>query len=158
MPVPYYEPGAWSGRGEAQKVDVVFNHAFESLGVCVFVIATYPHVDALLDFINAVTGWDMTLEELLSIGERVPNLRQAFNIREGLNPLEYVVSGRLEGKPPLVAGPLAGVTIDQDTVNRESLRPWTGTSRPPGPAGRSSWNWAWRTWRTRSSAGGTRFG
>ena len=69
LPVPYYEPGAWSGRGEAQKVDVVFNHALESLGVCVFVIATYPHVDALLDFINAVTGWDMTLEELLSIGE-----------------------------------------------------------------------------------------
>jgi aldehyde:ferredoxin oxidoreductase len=47
--------------------------------------------------------------------------RRAFNIREGLNPLDYVVSGRLEGRPPLTAGPLAGVTIDQDAVNREFL-------------------------------------
>lgn len=53
--------------------------------------------------------------------ERIANLRQAFNVREGLNSLEYVVSGRLEGKPPLAAGPLAGVTIDQDAVNREFL-------------------------------------
>ena len=121
LPVPEYEPGAWSGRGEAQKVDVVFNHALESLGVCTFVIATYPHVDALVAFLNAVTGWGMTLDELLTVGERVANLRQAFNIREGLNPLDYVVSGRLEGRPPLEAGPLAGVTIDQDTVNREYL-------------------------------------
>jgi aldehyde:ferredoxin oxidoreductase len=121
LPVPCYEPGAWSGRGEAQKVDVVFNNALESLGLCIFVVGMYPHVDNLIEFINAVTGWDMTLEELLSTGERIANLRQAFNIREGLNPLEYVVSGRLEGKPPLEAGPLAGVTIDQDAVNREFL-------------------------------------
>ena len=49
----------------------------------------------------------MTLDELLTSGERVANIRQAFNIREGLNPLEYVVSGRLEGKPPLEDGPLS---------------------------------------------------
>jgi hypothetical protein len=42
------------------------------------------------------------------LGFRVSNLRQAFNIREGLNPLDYIVSGRLEGRPPLEAGPLAG--------------------------------------------------
>ncbi len=121
LPVPFYEPGAWSGRGEAQKVDVVFNNALESLGLCIFVVGMYPHVDTLIEFINAVTGWDMDLEELLTTGERIANLRQAFNIREGLNPLEYVVSGRLEGRPPLEAGPLAGVTIDQAAVNREFL-------------------------------------
>jgi aldehyde:ferredoxin oxidoreductase len=121
LPVPNYPVGAWSGRGEAQKIDVIFNHALESLGVCVFVIATYPHVDVLLEFLNAVTGWDVTLEELLATGERIANLRQAFNIREGINPLEYIVSGRLEGRPPLKDGPLSGVTIDQDAVNREFL-------------------------------------
>lgn len=120
--MPKYEPGAWSGRGEAQKINVIFNHALESLGVCVFVIATYPHVDVLIEFLKAVTGWDATLEEVLATGERIANLRQAFNIREGLNPLDYVVSGRLVGKPPLEAGPLAGVTIDQGAVNREFLK------------------------------------
>jgi aldehyde:ferredoxin oxidoreductase len=121
VPVPAYEPGAWSGRGEAQRINYIFNHALESLGVCVFVIATYPHVDVLIEFLNALTGWDATLEEVLTTGERVANMRQAFNLREGLNPLEYTVSGRLVGKPPLEAGPLAGVTIDQDAVNREFL-------------------------------------
>jgi aldehyde:ferredoxin oxidoreductase len=121
VPVPTYEPGAWSGRGEAQKINVVFNHALESLGLCIFVVSHYPHVDLLIEFLNAVTGWDATVEEVLTTGERIANLRQAFNIREGLNPLEYVVSGRLEGRPPLKSGPLAGVTIDQDAVNREFL-------------------------------------
>ena len=53
-----------------------------------FVIGMYPDVSVLLEFINAITGWDMTLDELLTVGERIGNLRQAFNIREGLNPLE----------------------------------------------------------------------
>ena len=133
VPVPSYEPGAWSGRGEAQKINVIFNHALESLGACVFVIATYPHVDVLIEFLNAVTGWDTTVEEVLATGERVANLRQAFNIREGLNPLDYVVSGRLVGKPPLEAGPLAGVTIDQDAINREFLEAmdWDLTTTKP---------------------------
>jgi aldehyde:ferredoxin oxidoreductase len=121
LPVPEYEPDAWSGRGEAQKVDAVFIHALESLGLCQFVIGMYQDVNVLVEFINAITGWDMTLEELLTTGERIGNLRQAFNIREGLNPLEYVVSGRLEGRPPLETGPLAGITRDQETINREWL-------------------------------------
>jgi len=121
VPMPGYEPGAWSGRGEAQKMNVIFNHALESLGVCVFVIATFPHVDVLLEFVGGLTGWDMDLEELLRAGERVANVRQAFNLREGLNPLEYQVSGRLEGRPPMTVGPLAGSTVDQGLVNREFL-------------------------------------
>jgi aldehyde:ferredoxin oxidoreductase len=121
LPIPHYDPGAWSGRGHAQTMDMIFNNTLESLGVCVFVIAAYPHVDALLDFINAVTGWGVDLEELLTTGERIATLRHAFNLREGLNPLEYPVSGRLEGRPPFEAGPLAGFTVDQDNVNREYL-------------------------------------
>ena len=103
----------------------------------------HRHVSArgcLIEFLNAVTGWDATLEELLATGERIANLRQAFNIREGLNPLEYVVSGRLEGKPPLTAGPLAGVTIDQDAVNREFLEAMDWDLKTTKPSKKSSWN------------------
>jgi aldehyde:ferredoxin oxidoreductase len=32
---------------------------------------------------NAVTGFDLTLEELRRVGERITNLKKAFNIREG---------------------------------------------------------------------------
>jgi aldehyde:ferredoxin oxidoreductase len=121
VPVPEYPPGAWTGRGEAQKINVMFNHAVEGFGLCLFVLATYPHVDVLVGFLKAATGWDITVEEILKTGERIGTLRHLFNLREGLNPLTYSVSGRITGAPPAKEGPLAGVTIDEESVNREFL-------------------------------------
>ena len=34
--------------------------------------------------VSAVTGWDMTVEELERVGERVVNLERLFNVREGV--------------------------------------------------------------------------
>jgi aldehyde:ferredoxin oxidoreductase len=85
------------------------------------VVATYPHVDVLLDFVKAATGWDITVEEVLKTGERIGTLRHLFNLREGFNPLSYSISGRMTGQPPMKAGPLAGVTVDENTVDREFL-------------------------------------
>ncbi len=121
VPLPQYATGAWIGRGEAQRVNVMFNHAVEGLGLCLFVMATYPHVDLLLDFVKAATGWDVTVEEVLRTGERIGTLRHLFNLREGFNPLTYRISGRMTGNPPLKEGPLAGVSIDEETVNGEFL-------------------------------------
>ena len=70
---------------------------------------------------KAVTGWEVTNEEMLKTGERIANIRQAFNIREGLNPLRFMVPDRVLGKPPLKEGPVAGITIDEDTLIKEYL-------------------------------------
>jgi aldehyde:ferredoxin oxidoreductase len=70
---------------------------------------------------RAVTGWEITDDELLKTGERISNLSQAFNIREGLNPLEFKVPDRVLGRPPLKEGPVAGVTVDEDTMIKEYL-------------------------------------
>ena len=35
--------------------------------------------------VRAVTGWDVTVEELLIVGERRLNMMRAFNAREGIN-------------------------------------------------------------------------
>lgn len=120
--VPDFALDAWTGRGEAQKVNVVFNHAVESFGVCLFVLASYPHVDALLSFLKAATGWDITVEEVLKTGERIGTLRHLFNLREGFNPLTYSISGRLTGNPPMKEGPLAGIAVDEGTLDREFLQ------------------------------------
>ena len=61
---------------------------------------------------NAVTGWNYSLDDLLKAGERIANLRHAFNLREGINELKWPVHPRIVGKPPQTAGPLAGVTAD----------------------------------------------
>jgi aldehyde:ferredoxin oxidoreductase len=89
--------------------------------MCLFVYWAFPNTDPIADFMRAVTGWEITDDELLKTGERISNLRQAFNIREGLNPLKFKVPDRVLGKPPLKAGPVAGVTVDEDTMVKEYL-------------------------------------
>jgi aldehyde:ferredoxin oxidoreductase len=70
---------------------------------------------------HSVTGWDINLDELLKTGERISNLRTAYNIREGLNPIEFAVPGRVVGIPPLTEGPTAGKTVDEETLYNEYL-------------------------------------
>jgi len=70
---------------------------------------------------NAVSGWDFDVDELFKTGERIANMRQAFNIREGLNPLKFKVPGRVYGYPPPKKGPLAGITVDEETLDSEYL-------------------------------------
>jgi len=86
-----------------------------------FMYASFGTVKALPDFLNAVTGWDTTVDELLMTGERISNLRQAFNIREGLDLLKFQVPGRVIGNPPQKEGPLNGVSVVVDEMLKEYL-------------------------------------
>jgi aldehyde:ferredoxin oxidoreductase len=97
---------------------------------------TLPHVDAVAEFMQAVTGWDITTEEMVKTGERIANVRQAFNIREGLNPRKFTVPGRILGDPPHKVGPLAGKTIDAGTMVREylTIMDWDLESAKPSKA------------------------
>ena len=74
-----------------------------------------------MEMIRAVSGWDISVDEMLVVGERIANIRQAFNVREGLNPLKYEVPGRIIGVPPKSAGPTRGVTVDEQTLERDYL-------------------------------------
>jgi aldehyde:ferredoxin oxidoreductase len=60
-------------------------------------------------------------------------VRHLFNLREGLNPLKFFFNPRAVGKPPLEAGPLSGVTIDEETLNRDYLiaMDWDTTTTQP---------------------------
>jgi aldehyde:ferredoxin oxidoreductase len=119
--IPVFDRGSFAGRGEAHKKGSNFKHAVICTGMCLFVYMAFPTVDPIAEFMKAVTGWDVNNDELLLTGERISNLRQAFNIREGLNPLQFKVPDRVIGKPPPKEGPLAGITVDEDTLDREYL-------------------------------------
>jgi aldehyde:ferredoxin oxidoreductase len=59
----------------------------DSVNVCQFVFGGAWHLygpDQLAQTVQAVTGWDVTIEELLLVGERRLNMLRAFNAREGL--------------------------------------------------------------------------
>ncbi len=119
--VPEFDSKSFSGRGEAHKRGSNFFQIVNSSGMCMFMYMTLPAAKVVAEFISAVTGWDVTMDELLKTGERIQNLRHAFNLREGLNPLEFKVPDRLLGRPPQKGGPLAGVTVDEDTMIKEYL-------------------------------------
>ncbi len=89
-----------------------------SAGVCLFPLIFFGDFP-LLEFLNAVTGWDMDVEEALETGARIQTLRQCFNIREGVKPAEVRLPPRMAGDPPQTEGPVAGVTIDIKSLVRE---------------------------------------
>lgn len=83
-------------------------HALNAAGLCYFGrVGRY-----FINFLNAVTGWDYSQDELSKAGERIATLRHVFNLREGINPLKWSVHPRIIGKTPFESGPLAGVTAD----------------------------------------------
>ena len=86
-----------------------------------FVVATFPHGQVFIDTLNAITGWELDMEGLLKIGERIANIRHAFNIREGLNAREFKIPDRILGNPPKTEGPIAGITLNKDEMYNEFL-------------------------------------
>jgi aldehyde:ferredoxin oxidoreductase len=119
--LPIFDKTSVKGRGKAHKIGSDFNHVVYSSGLCLFVYGSYPDVNLFIEFMNAVTGWKSTVEEFLKSGEKIANLRQAFNIREGLNAVKFKLSGRLLGEPLHKEGPLAGKNIDADILANEYL-------------------------------------
>ncbi len=62
--------------------------------------------------INAATGWNMTLEEALKIGERATNMARVFNIREGFSRKDDTLPERIfQG---LQNGPLKGIPYPRE--------------------------------------------
>src|SRR5262245_17103078 len=105
---------AWKGtegKGVAQAHFSNAHQVLNGLGLCMFTNLTggLPW----LDLTNALTGWNMTPQELLAAGERIQNLRAAFNVREGIKPGDFQPHPRMlgEGDGNLDGGPLKGVTV-----------------------------------------------
>jgi aldehyde:ferredoxin oxidoreductase len=71
-------------------------------------------MDAYAEFMGAVTGWDRSIDDLVPVGETILAMRQAFNLREGLNTAGFEIPGRMLGDPPFKEGPLTDVHLDRD--------------------------------------------
>jgi aldehyde:ferredoxin oxidoreductase len=90
-----------------------FRSVTDSLNVCQFVWGAAMGVygpEQTVELVRHVTGWEMTLEELLRVGERRINMMRAFNAREGMNRTDDQLPPR--AYEPLVGGPTDGWAID----------------------------------------------
>ncbi len=106
----------------AEKVKYAFetqkNYSFlDTASLCQFVWGpawTMYGPDEIVRMARAVTGWDVTIEEVQQVGERRINLMRAFNAREG--------AGRDQDTlPKKLAQPLKGGASDGFFVSKEEL-------------------------------------
>jgi aldehyde:ferredoxin oxidoreductase len=113
-----FERYEYKSKGAASATASSYWQVGTCAGVCLFPVVFFGNYP-LVDFLNAVTGWDAGMEEILETGARIQTLRQCFNIREGINPTDIRLPPRLAGIPPQEEGPLAGVTIDIESLAGE---------------------------------------
>jgi aldehyde:ferredoxin oxidoreductase len=69
----------------------------------------------LVEILNAVTGWDYTVEEFMKTGERINTLCRCFNVREGITRREDTLPKRF--MEPLIGGPTDGQAITEEELD-----------------------------------------
>jgi len=90
--------------------------------------------DSFAYVINAITGWDLTLEEVEQIGERIVNLERMFNLREGDGRSLDVLPYRSMHEP-IPSGPTKGMHCPPEELGRMldeyyDLRGWSRDGIP----------------------------
>jgi aldehyde:ferredoxin oxidoreductase len=78
-----------------------------SAGLC-SLFSTFDRLP-VVELLRPVTGWDLDWSEALAIGRRILTWRQAFNVREGLSPTDFMLPSRFD--EPLPVGPAAGQRV-----------------------------------------------
>ena len=116
------------------------NYSFlDTLSLCQFVWGpawTVYGPDEEVALIKAVTGWEVTLEEIQQIGERRINMMRAFNAREGVGRDQDTLPKKLF--KPLKGGRSDGLVITPDELESAldlyyELAGWNKTTGNPTP-------------------------
>jgi aldehyde:ferredoxin oxidoreductase len=92
----------------------MFYSMMDTLELCQFVYGPawclYGPVETV-DMVRAVTGWPVSLSELMAVGERRINLMRVFNAREGFDRKDDQLPKKLF-EPLQGSGPTAGTALD----------------------------------------------
>jgi aldehyde:ferredoxin oxidoreductase len=92
----------------------------DSINVCQFVYGPAWQLygpNQLVEAAQAVTGWNVSLYELMQVGERRLNMMRAFNAREGIGREADTLPKKFF-EVPLKGGPSDGYVINQDEWQR----------------------------------------
>lgn len=119
---PYVSPFSWEGKAAMTKWFEDLCSALNALGMCIFpatsILAIGPtHLSRLF---SAATGWDISPQEIMKIGERVFTVLKAYGVREGLTRKDDDWPERFYDEP-MPEGPAEGVTISRKLM-AEKLR------------------------------------
>lgn len=99
---------------EAKGISIKWHEDYcaviDSASTCKYILTFYVLPEMLVKVINAVTGWNMTTKEMLTIGERIVNLERLYNVRLGLTRKDDTLPERFL-KEPMPAGIAKGLVV-----------------------------------------------
>jgi aldehyde:ferredoxin oxidoreductase len=91
----------------------------DSINLCQFVYGPAWHLygpSQIVDTVRAITGWNVSLWELMKVGERRLNLMRAFNAREGIGREADQLPKKLS--QALVGGESDGLSVTEEEVEK----------------------------------------
>ncbi len=98
------------------KANSEYLNVMNGSGVCQFGSFLGSRKIRIFDWLNAATGWHFSPEQYMKIGNKIQQLKQAFNIKHGILPKTNKVSDRLLGIPVQIKGANKGCQVDIDSL------------------------------------------
>lgn len=131
-PDPGFEP-----QPEYIRKNQYYTAVGDSLIVCRFIAERglgTPLNEDMVKIVNYVTGWDMDLDELEKIGERIYNLERIINVRHGISRKDDTLPYRVMNEP-IPDGPASGRYCSKENLDAMldkyyALRGWDRNGIP----------------------------
>lgn len=83
------------GKGEMTAKMQNLCSLFDALKACKFLLWGGGRALHLHEWLNAVTGFDMSFEEFMQVGERLYNLKRMYNVRLGISRKDDTLPARI---------------------------------------------------------------
>jgi aldehyde:ferredoxin oxidoreductase len=106
-PMLYHKNKKYTLDEEKAKISAAcssFMNIINGSGLCLFGAFLGINRTPTFAWLNAATGWNKTPEQYMEIGKRIQTLKQCFNLKHGVNPMDNIVPDRVAGKPPQAEG------------------------------------------------------
>ena len=127
-------------------------HAYsclDTVDMCQFVFGPARNLYSMTQLAEAfrlITGWEVSVEELMRVGERRLNLLRAYNAREGIGREADVLPKKL--RKALVGGKSDGLAITEGEIERAkacyyAMSGWEAACGRPAPAKFGESDLAW---------------
>jgi aldehyde:ferredoxin oxidoreductase len=89
------DPHSSEGKGRLVAEMQNLMCMFDSLPICKFVLWGGVRIRDLIVWLNAITGWNVTVKELLKAGERIFNLERLYNVSCGISRKDDTLPARI---------------------------------------------------------------
>jgi aldehyde:ferredoxin oxidoreductase len=135
-PIPLYHKNskyiADERKAKMAKACSDYMNVINASGLCWFgAMMGCTRVPAF-DWLNAATGWNRSADEYMKIGAVIQSIKQAFNVKHGIDPVSFRIKDRCAGIPKLTEGANKGRTVDIDKLMNDYWKEygWDDRGRP----------------------------